>query len=100
MLTTLLSTAGPGVLAQFTGNNPNSSLASLLQSGQAQVTPEQAAQVDPSEVQALAQHVEQHNPSIIDRVSEVYSEHPTLIKTLGAVALGIAVKKIAENHQI
>jgi hypothetical protein len=99
MLTTLISSVGPEVLSQFTGNNPNSPLAGLLQAGGGQVSAEQAAQIDPAEVQALAQHVEQHNPSIVDRVSEVYAEHPTLIKTLGAVALGIAVKKIAEQHQ-
>jgi len=99
MLTTLMSSVGPEVLAKFTNNNPNSSLSGLLQSGQTEVSAEQAAQIDPSEVQALAQHVEQHNPSIIDRVSEVYSEHPMLIKTLGAAALAIAVKNIAERHE-
>ncbi len=99
MLTTLMSSVGPEVLARFTGNNPGSPLAGLLQSGQTEVTAEQAAQVDPAEVQARAQHVEQHNPSIIDRVSEVYAEHPTLIKTLGAAALTIAVTKIAEQHE-
>jgi len=99
MLTTLMSSVGPGVLSQFAGNNPNSPLASLLQSGQTSVTPEQAAQINPEEVQALAQHAEKSNPSIIDRVSEIYAEHPTLIKTLGAAAMAIAVKKIAEQHQ-
>lgn len=99
MLTTLMSSVGPEVLAKFTGNNPSSPLAGLLQSGQTQVSADQAAQIDPSEVQALAQHVEQHDPSIIDRVSEVYAAHPTLIKTLGAAAMAIAVKEIAERHQ-
>jgi hypothetical protein len=99
MLSTLLASVGPAALSQFAGSSPNSSLASLLQAGQTQVSPEQAAQIDPTEVQALAQHAEQHNPSIIDRVSEVYAEHPTLIKTLGAAAMAIAVKKIAERHQ-
>lgn len=99
VLTTLLSSVAPAAIAQFTGNNPNSPLASLLQSGQTQVSPEQAAQIDPSEVQALAQHAEQHDSSIVDRLSAVYAEHPTLIKTLGAAAMAIAVKKIAEQHQ-
>jgi hypothetical protein len=99
MLSTLLASVGPAALSQFTGNNPNSPLAALLQSGQTQVSPEQASQINPADVQALAQHAEQHNPSIIDRVSEVYAEHPTLIKTLGAAAMAIAVKKIAEQHQ-
>jgi len=99
MLTTLLSAVGPAALTQFSGSNPNSPLASLLQSGQTQVTPEQAAQINPADVQALAQHAEQHDSSIIDRISAVYAEHPTLIKTLGAAAMAIAVKKIAEQHQ-
>jgi hypothetical protein len=99
MLTTLMSSVGPEVLAKFTGNSPNSPLAGLLQSGQTQVSAEQAAKVDPTEVQALAQHVEQNNPSIIDRVSEVYAAHPALIKTLGAAAMAIAVGKIAEQHR-
>jgi hypothetical protein len=99
MLTTLLSSAAPAAIAQFTGSNPNSPLTALLQSGQTQVSPEQAAQVNPAEVQALAQHAEQHDSSIIDRVSQVYAEHPTLIKTLGAAALTIAVQKIAQQHQ-
>ena len=98
MLTTLLSSVGPDVLSKFTGGSANSPLAALLQSGQGQISADQAAQVNPEEVQALAQHVEQNNPSIIDRISEVYAEHPTLIKTLGAAAMAIAVRKIAERH--
>jgi hypothetical protein len=38
------------------------------------------------------------NPSLIDRVSAVYAQHPTLIKSLGAAALVIAMKKIADQH--
>lgn len=96
VLNTLLSSVGPGMLASLGGGG----LASLLQSGQKSVTPEQAANIDPSEVQKLAEHAEQHNPSIIDRVSEVYAQHPALIKGLGAAALGIAMKKISENHAV
>jgi hypothetical protein len=31
-------------------------------------------------------------------VSDFYSEHPTLVKTLGAAALTIALTKIAQNQ--
>jgi hypothetical protein len=41
--------------------------------------------------------VEQHN-SPFDRVSAIYAEHPVLIKSLGAAALTIAMKKIADQH--
>jgi hypothetical protein len=98
MLNTLIATAGPGILASFLSNNAGGALGNILQSGQTTVTPEQAAAVSPEEVQNLAAHVEKHNPSIIDRVSEVYSEHPTLIKTLGAAALSIAIQHISQHH--
>ncbi|MEJ7711338.1 MAG: hypothetical protein WKF84_16115 [Pyrinomonadaceae bacterium] len=49
----------------------------------AAITPEQAEQISPEEVQEIAAEAEQRDPSIVDRVSEVYAEHPTLIKTLG-----------------
>lgn len=70
----------------------------MLQQGQTSVTPEQAASVDPNEVQALAEHVHSENPGIIGTISNIYAEHPTAIKALGAGALAIAMKHISENH--
>jgi hypothetical protein len=98
MLNSLLATAGPEVLQQFLGANAGSGLANPLSGGQTQVTPEQAASVPLEEVQALAQHVHNSDPSVVDRVSEIYAEHPTLIKSLGAAAMGIAMREIAARH--
>jgi hypothetical protein len=98
MLGTLLAAAGPSVLAQFTQSHPGSPLAGMLQQGQTSVTPEQAAAVDPNEVQTLAASVHQENPGIIGTISQIYAEHPTAIKALGAGALAIAMKHISENH--
>jgi len=98
MLNTLLASVGPAVISKFAGSAPNSSLAALLQSGQKSVTPEQAAAVNPADVEALTNHVQNQDPSIIDRVSAVYAQHPTLIKSLGAAAMVIAMKKIADQH--
>lgn len=98
MLSGLLASVGPGVIAKFTGNNPNSPLASLLQAGETALTPAQAASVPAADVQALAQTAHSADPSIIDRMSQIYAEHPTLIKTLGAAAMTIAVKHIASQH--
>jgi hypothetical protein len=95
MLNGLIATLGPAVIAKFDGGAPNSPLAALLQSGS--VTPAQVASVSPAEVQTLTAHAHQ-DPSIIDRVSAIYAEHPTLIKSLGAAALTIAMKKIADQH--
>jgi hypothetical protein len=98
LLSGLIASVGPSVLAKFTAGNPNSPLASLLSAGQSAITPAQAASVPAADVAALAQHAHDQDPSIIDRVSQIYAQHPTLIKTLGAAALTVAVKKIADQH--
>jgi hypothetical protein len=96
VLNGLMATLGPAVIAKFAGSAPNSPLAAILQSGS--VTPAQAASVNPAEVQALTAHAQNQDPSIIDQVSAIYAQHPVLIKSLGAAALTIAMKKIADQH--
>lgn len=95
VLNTLIAAAGPAVLAKLGGG----SLAGLLGSAPGTVTPEQAAAVPPEEVQALAEHAEKQDPSIIDKLSQVYAAHPQMIQALGAAALAIAAKHISENHK-
>jgi hypothetical protein len=96
VLNTLIAAAGPAVLAKLGSGSPLASLSSGAQGG---VTPEQAASVNPEEVQALAEHAEKQDPSIIDRISEVYSAHPQMIQALGAAALALAASHITKNQQ-
>jgi hypothetical protein len=99
MLNQLLSAAGPGVLSQLTGGG--GALAGLLggaTGGTPQISPEQAQQISPEAVQQLASHAEKADPSIIDRASSFYAEHPTLIKTLGGAVLSVALAKVAERQ--
>jgi len=85
ILNSLLATVGPGllsgVLSRFGGG--------------ARVTPEQAQQIPPQAVEELAREAEKSDPTVIDRVSDFYAEHPTLVKSLGAVALAIAMRGMA-----
>ncbi|HVJ04160.1 MAG TPA: hypothetical protein VM578_00660 [Candidatus Saccharimonadales bacterium] len=90
----LIASAGPGVLAQIAGGG---ALAGLLNSGTKQLSPEQAQQVPPEVVQQIATHAEKTDPSIVDRASSFYAEHPTLVKTLGGAALSVALAKIAQS---
>lgn len=99
ILNTLISTLGPTIAAQLFSQGGASGLAGLLSGGQREVTPEQAAQVSPEAVRTLAEQAETKDPSIIDQVSNFYAEHPTLVKTLGAAALTIALAKLAERQQ-
>ena len=63
------------------------------------MTPEQAEQLPPEAVQQLAQQAHQNNPSIVDQVSHFYSEHPTVIKTLGAGALALIMSHMYDKRE-
>ncbi|NCT66070.1 MAG: hypothetical protein GXC76_00345 [Rhodanobacteraceae bacterium] len=61
------------------------------------ITPEQAARVDPQQIQAVVTQAQQHNPGIVDSLSGFYAQHPGLVKTLGSAALAIMLGKISEH---
>lgn len=99
ILNTLISTLGPTVMAQVLSRAGGSGLAGILSGGQqTQVTPEQAAEVPVEAVQQAANEAETRDPSVIDMISNVYAQHPDLIKTLGGAALTIALAKIASRQ--
>ena len=99
LLNQLMASMPPGAVQQLLGSGAaGGALASLLQSGSANVTPDQAQQISPEAVQQLAAHAEKHDPSIIDTASQFYAEHSTLIKTLGGAAMALALSHIAEKQ--
>jgi hypothetical protein len=95
VLNELIAAAGPS-LPSILGGLGLGSLGSHLAAGGA-VTPEAAEQIPPEAVEKMAAHVEQQQPSIVDKLGSVYSEHPTLIKTLGSAALAVTMAKIANR---
>jgi len=94
MLNHLLASVGPAGLSQIPGG---SMLSGLLSGGSNQVTPQQAQNVSPEAIQQLASRAEQTDPSIIEKASSFYAQHPTLIKTLGAGVMSIAMEKLARR---
>lgn len=103
VLNGLISAAGPALLGSLMGGGGLSGLSSILGGSGGgtprQLTPEEAAQISPEEVQHLAKHVEQQNPGIVDQMSSIYAAHPTLVKTLGTGAMMMALRKISEMQQ-
>jgi hypothetical protein len=100
LLNHLMSSMSPGVLQSLLGSGAGGgALASLLRSGNANVTPEQAEQVSPEAVQQLATTAEKHDPSIVDAASQFYAQHSTLVKTLGGMAMTLALAQIAEKQR-
>ena len=49
-------------------------------------------------MQQAAAQAERANPSIIDRVSGFYAQHPDAVKGLGAAAITIAIQSIARRQ--
>ena len=92
ILSHLMQAAGPAVASGMLGNLFGGGTPS-----NAQVTPEQAQQVSPEAVHDLAQHAEKNDPSIIDRASDFYAQHPTLVKSLGAGALAMIMSHMSSR---
>lgn len=97
VLNQLLGSISPGILSGLAGGvlgrlvggmNPTGSVAPT-------VTPAQASQLTPDQVQEIAAHAETQDPSIVDRVGSFYGQHPQLVKSLGGMALAIILGKMA-----
>jgi predicted lipid-binding transport protein (Tim44 family) len=104
MLSQLLGNLGPGVLTSLVGGASGAGLAGILgkltQGGNSTtITPEQASQLSPEQVQELASHAEKHTPSVVDSVSSFYAEHSGLLNTLGSAALAVTLAKMASPKQ-
>lgn len=94
MLNQLIAALGPAAGSVLGGALGQANAASGVSPN---ITPEQASQVDPQQVQVAVNQAQQHNPGIMDSLSDFYAQHPGLVKTLGGAALAIALGKISEH---
>ena len=92
MLNQLLGSANPGLLSSVAGG-----IFGKMFGGGNKITPEQASQVSPEQVRELAEQAEKQNPGIVDRMSDFYAEHPTLVKAIGGAALALALGHVAQR---
>ncbi len=93
VLNQLLASVGPAILSGAAGGV----LGRLLHPGTQQITPEQASQVSPQQVQEIVTHADQNQPGVADDLGRFYAQHSGLIKTLGSAALVVALAKM-KNH--
>jgi hypothetical protein len=91
ILSHLLNAAGPGAAGGLLGGL-------LGGQGSTQITPEQAQQVSPDAVHDLAQQAEKNNPSILETAGSFYAQHPTLVKSLGTLALASVMSHMSRNR--
>ena len=93
MLNQLLSTLGPAAAAALAGG----ALSKVMSPGASQVTPEQAAKMSPEQVQAVVTHANDAHPGIADQLGGFYAQHSGLIKTLGGVAMLVAMTQMKDK---
>lgn len=93
MLNQLLATLGPAAAAALAGG----ALGRVMSPGATQVTPEQAAKMTPEQVQAVVTHASDANPGVADQLGNFYAQHSGLIKTLGGVAMLVAMTKMKDH---
>ena len=86
ILNTLLSSGGSGVLSKL-GLDPAT----------AQVSPQQAQQIPSGAVEEATNYAQSQDPSIIQRASEFYAQHPTLVQALGAGAAVLAMQHLSRS---
>lgn len=87
LLNQIIASMGP-VAASALGGGV---LGRILAPGAAQVTPGQASQLSPEDVQAVVNHAHETNPDLADALGSFYAQHSGLIKTLGGAALMMVV---------
>jgi len=112
MLNQLIAAAGPSLLGALAGRGAGGmggmggmgGLGGLLgnlmgggNSSQPEITPEQASQLSPEQVQQIAEKAEQENPGVVERMGDFYAEHPNVVKGLGGAALAIALAHMAQG---
>lgn len=93
LLNRLLDSIGPGAITSIPGL---AGLSSLLSGGM--VTPEQARQISPNQVQQIAAHAERQNPAVVDQVSGFFAQHPQVMKAVGGLALTIALEHMMKRR--
>ncbi|MEO8524584.1 MAG: hypothetical protein ABI460_07695 [Caldimonas sp.] len=100
LLNQLVQSLGAGGLSSVAGGVLGSLIGTGSRAGSvpATITPEQASQLSPGDVNAIAAHAEKQDPSIVDRVGSFYADHPTLVKTLGAVALSAVMGSLSSRR--
>jgi hypothetical protein len=110
MVNQLLATMGPALLAGLLAKSASgasgglSGLAGLLGGTSNAVSgavpalsAQDVAKLTPLQIQEIATHAEQNDPGVVQKMSNFYAEHPTLVKTLGGFAVTLALSKMADH---
>ncbi|MGZ9075065.1 MAG: hypothetical protein ACXW13_04750 [Burkholderiaceae bacterium] len=95
LLNQLIQAVGPAVLSGAAGGVLGRLLQSVQGKSQPTLTPSEAEQLTPQQVQEIAVAAEKKDPGVLDKVGAFYAQYPELVKVLGGAALAIALGQVA-----
>jgi hypothetical protein len=98
VLNMLVATVGPALVSQLLAKHGAARAATELQSGNTNISPDVVEQIPSDSIEAVAAEAEKKDPSVVDRISKFYADQPALIKTLGGLALTVAMAKVAQRQ--
>jgi len=93
VLNQLIAALGPAASGGLAGGV----LGQLMSPGQSQITPDQAAQLTPQQVQDVVNHANEVHPGVADQMGQFYAQHRGLINTLGGIAATVAMMKMKDH---
>jgi hypothetical protein len=97
LLNQILASLPPGTAQALAGAGGMGALQSLLTGNK--VTPQQASEVPPHEVETLAKQAAKKDPTIVDKAAGFYAQHPQLVKGIGVAALGLLMSRISQTRR-
>ena len=93
LLNQILAAVGPSAASALAGGV----LGRVLSPHSSQLSPDQAAQLTPEQVQAVVNDAHASHPGLADQLGDFYAQHAGLIKTLGSAALLMAMAHMKEH---
>ena len=92
-----------GLLNNILSGLPSGALVSVLSaaglSRAGQISPQDANRLSPGDVHQIAAAAERHDPSVVERASAFYAQHPFVVKMLGAAALSAVMSHLAQARR-
>ena len=95
LLNEILGSLGGGGLA----GGVLGSILGRASGGQPRVSPSEAREIPPSDIETAAAEAARQNPGIVQNISRFYARHPQLVQTLGQAALGILMSGMARRRR-
>lgn len=86
-----------GILGTLLGGLGGDAHPALRQAGVDPETPH-ASQVSPTQVEQIAHQAQRANPGIVGEMSRFYAQHPTLVKSLGGMALAMVLGRMHQTR--